>query len=296
MLNVRGNFCNLRDAAGRVIYTPALPGVSPSVYDEWMQVQREAGSTHVFFGPPLPGDGYAGTLPDYWRDLPALRAFIERVLSTPAADGFGFTPVLFVGGDTFGQSHFDEWPTLAAALEGLHEHLIVLPAWEPVVGGWSSAQLSRALKALAHLFPTAVIGWHGSPTRWSGSSNPVEKDDPWQGAEAGFYTAHGGEAIWIVFYQTPHGRELYAPCVCPKAAEKFGHDDACWLNRLEDGVARIGAGYHGWRVLHVCLYETVAYEAFRGQATSADARRIAAAGKTVADKWGVSMGYGNGLP
>lgn len=299
LLRVRGNFCNLWDSAGRIVYTPALPGAPHDVFDEWMRLQREAGSTHVFFGPPIGGAAYPGVgwdNPDFWSDLPALRRFIEKVMATPAADGKGFRPVLFVGGDTFGESHFSQWPDLARALDGLHEHLIVLVAWEPVVGGWSSAQVSRGMTRLHELMPTAVMAGHGSPTRWVSSSNPVEKDDPWQGGEAEFFRSHGGEHLALWFYQTPHGRELYEPCQCPRAAEQFGHEDRCWLNRAEDGIARLGAGYHGWRPMGVCLFETVAFEAFRGQATHADARRIASAGQAVADKWGVQLGFGNGLP
>lgn len=294
VLAVRGNFCNLWDSAGRIVYTPALPGAPDDVFDEWMRLQREAGSTHVFFGPPSGGPAYPGTHwenPNYWDDLPAYRRFVEKVLDR------GFVPVIFVGGDTLDVSRMDRWIDLADALDGLHEYLIVLPAWEPVVGGWSSAELADALGMLHALFPTSVLGWHGSPTRWVGSSNPLESDDPWQGGESEFYKRHGGEFIDIAFYQTQHGRELYAPCTCPDSPRgEFTHREDCWLNRWEDGVARLGAGHNGWRVLPIVLYETVAYEAFRGQATHDDARRIAAMGKRVSDKWGVSIGFGNGLP
>ena len=299
LLRVRGNFCNLWDSAGRIVYTPALTGASPSVFADWMRIQREAGSTHVFFGPLTAGPAYPGvpwSNPDFWSDLPRFRAFVEQVLNTPSADGKGLRPVIFVGNDTFAQSHFNQWQDLADALAGLHEYLIVLPAWEPVIGGWTSNELSQGLVELGQCFPTAVLAWHGSPTRWVGSSNPLEDDDPWQGGESDFFKEHGGESVQLAFYQTPHGSDIYTPCECPNAELKFGHEDECWLNRWEDGVSRLGTGYNGWRVLDVVLYETVAYEAFRGQATSQQAREVARAGKTVSDKWGIETGYGNGLP
>jgi hypothetical protein len=271
------------------------------VFDEWMRIQRDNGSTHVPFGPPIGGLAYPGVEwanPDFWSDLPRLRAFIERVLDTPSADGRGFRPILFVGGDTFAESRFDRWHELAAALEGLHQHLIVLVAWEPVIGGWRTAEVSNAMRRLHDLFPRAKMAGHGSPTRWVSSSNPIEPDDPWQGEESAFFKKHGGEFLDTWFYQTPHGRDIYTACTCPSPGgpQDFAHREDCWLNRFEDGVARLGAGYHGWRVMKIILYETVAYEAFRGQATPEQARDVATAARRVADRWGVQLGYGNGLP
>lgn len=292
LLDVRGNFCNLFDPEGRIVYTPALPGAPDAVFDEWMRIQREAGSTHVFFGPPSGGPAYPGVAwgnPDFWGDLPAFRAFVEKVLSTPAADGKGFRPVIFVGGDTFAESHFDQWGALADALDGLRQYLTVSVAWEPVVGGWRSSEVSRALIRLHELFPESKIAMHFSPGRWVASSNPVEPDDPWQGDEAGFYKSHGGEFIDEAFYQAPHGVPHWVDC-------DEDHDDSCWLNRLQDGVARVGAGFHGWRVMHVTVYEVVAYEAFRHQVTSEQARQAATHAKRICDKWNVPCGFGNGLP
>lgn len=300
VLTVAGNLCNLNDTAGRVIWPPSLPGAAVAgCFEEWMQAQAAAGATHTFIGPFEPGPAYPGAAFDN-PDLTApadLRAFVLKILQTRSASGKGFVPVLFLdGGGKDPAARWDRWQAWGKALEDVQGALGVCPAWEPVVGDWTSREMSDGLGKARAAFPGSALIWHGSPTRWAGSSNPVEHNDPWQGGESEFYKTHNGQFIDLAFYQTPHGPELYRPCTCVNAAQKFGHDDACWLNRWEDGVARLAAGINGWRVLRVVLYETVAFEFFRGQATLADARRIAALAKGVADKWGVAVGYGNGLP
>lgn len=294
LLDVAGNFCNLFDSFGRIVYTPALPGAPDDVYAEWMQLQREAGSTHVFVGPFDGGPAYPGVAwsnPDLLTDPSQLRAFILKLLSTPSANGKGFVPVLFLdGGGRNPRPRIEQhWPRIADALADLQEFLIVVPAWEPVVGDWTSAELSFALQRLAAYFPRSQIGWHGSPTRWVGSSNPIEPDDPWQGGESEFYKKHGGQFVTVAFYQTPHGIEHWRDC-------NEDTDDNCWLNRWQDGVRRLGAAFNGWRRMKVVLYETVAFEAFRKQTTSRQARETATLGQRICRKWNVDCGYGNGLP
>lgn len=302
MLHVAANFCNLKDAAGRVVYTPSLSGADQAgVLPDWLELQRQAGSTHLPFGPFTPGPAYPGAAfsnPDL-TDPQDLRAFVLDLLNQPSASGKGFIPLLMLdGGGPHPETRWGQWQAWGDALTDVQASLAVCPAWEPVVGDWTSKQLSDGL-GLAHAaFPQSVLCWHGSPTRWVGSSNPVEPTDPWHGGESVFYDIANGQRIDLPLYQTPHGADLYRPCTCPNWRQPFGHVDACWLNRLEDGVARCGTGYHGWRVLSgVVLFETVAYEFFRNQATSEQARQLAALAKErVYDKWNVPFLGGNGLP
>jgi hypothetical protein len=295
MLDVRANFCDLRDASGRVICTPELPGAPPDVYADWIGRTRAAGATHIVLGPFTPGPWYPAAPwanPDFESDPAALRAFLVRLLDTPSASGKGFTPILFLdGGGRDPKPRIDRvWPKLAAALEGLRDRVIIVPAYEPVEGHWTSAQLSDALTAAKRHFPESVLAYHGSPGRLSGASDPLEPDDPWRGDRAAFYQSHGGEAIEIALYQTEHGRELYDRTSCD------ADQTSCWRNHWQEYVTRIGAGTHGWRKLSLVLFETVAYEAFRGQSTPDDAKRIANAAKEICDRYGVKCGYGNGLP
>jgi hypothetical protein len=292
LLNVKANFCNLKDSRGWVIFTNSLPGAyEQGIFDEWMRIQRENGSTHV-----VVGDFYAGAYPGSpfqnpdWVSTPSkIHDFIQRILETPSADGKGFRPIIMMdSGSSNPRSRIDrDWPKVIDAIREFLPYVILVPAWEPVQGDWSSADLSYALKKLHDLAPNTYLFWHGSPMRWAGSSNPVEKDDPWQGAEAGFWMSDGGQYLSGMLYQTQHGR-IYDDC--------NPDDDDCWLNRWYDGVIRLGTGYHGWRIVKVVLFETCAYEFFRGQVTTEQCRDMATRGKALADKYGVPIGFGNGLP
>lgn len=293
-LRYRGHLANLWDTEGRIIWTPALPGASPAVRLEWLHAIAAAGGTHVPIGPFTPGPVYPGVAwdnPDWTADAPAIRALVETILSVPAADGAGLRPVVFLdsGGDDPRPRLSAFMPVARDALEGLWDSVLVVPTgWEPVVGAWRSADVSWALEWWQTLAPQSLVAYHGSPARLVGSSNPVEPDDPWQGGEADFYRSHGGQYIDIALYQTPHGRELYEDCDV--------ETDACWLNRWRDYVVRIGGGFHGWRVLPIVLFESCAYEAFRGQVTAAECRQVAARAERVCVTANVDCGFGNGLP
>lgn len=300
-LLVRANFCNLTDTRGSgrrsIIYTSTMPTVwvrDRSRAEEWLAIQVEAGSTHVVCNVPEAGPSYGGIWdqPDLWGHLNRYADFLDWLRGHAGANGLALTPIPFL--DSGGRDPLprirERWPRFADTMRraGHLDAMIGVIAFEPVVGDWRSRDVSEALQLAHRLMPEMLLGYHGSPGRLVGSSNPVESDDPWQGAEAGFYTAHGGEHIDIAMYQTPHGRSLYEAC--------SADDPHCWLDRWRDYVRRIGGGLHGWRTLPICLMETVAYEYIRGQATSANAREVASRGKAVADAAGVAVGYGNGLP
>lgn len=302
VLTYRGHLCNLYDAKDQVIWTPSLPGCPPEVRRDWLDRIAAVGGTHVPFGSFEPGEAYPGigyVNPDWTQDPVAIRGLLLEVLNTPTRYGYGMVPVVFLdGGGTDPRPKLDRfYPVMAQAGAGLWDSVLTVPCgWEPVVGAWRSADVSYALKLWKATAPEALIGYHGSPERLVGSSNPIEPDDPWQGGESEFYYHHGGEFIDIGMYQTDHGRNLYEPCTCPRANEHFGHEDDCPLNRWEDYVSRMVTGYHGWRKMPLVLFETVAYEFFRYQVGVGEAGRIARMFKTVPDKWQCTVGYGNGLP
>ena len=97
VLHYRGHLCNLRDASGRVIWTPSLPGASPSVRAEWLKAIADAAARMSRSGrssratPTTPGDGTRlGWLnPDWTSDPDAIRALCEEILNTPSAHGQG---------------------------------------------------------------------------------------------------------------------------------------------------------------------------------------------------------------
>lgn len=73
-------------------------------------------------------------------------------------------------------------------------------------------------------------------------------------------------------------------------------DTEGWLDRWNDVVPRLGKGMNGWRIMSLCFFESPAYYYYRGQSDSDFCRRIATRAKQLADKYGVRVGYGNGLP
>jgi hypothetical protein len=53
---------------------------------------------------------------------------------------------------------------------------------------------------------------------------------------------------------------------------------------------------NGWRIVRLCLFETVAWGAWNGYNKPGYARDVATAGKALADSYGVRVSFGNGLP
>lgn len=287
-LNVRANFCNIYDSTGKAIFSAFLPVAN---VDDWLKCLVAAGSTHVVFSPECAYNDY---MPPFdWRGEPdRFAALVKQVSETKGANGKALTPILFMdNGDPNPMPRLRQyWPNLAASIAkaGVMDRCIVVPAWEPVVGGYTSNEMSQALQMMHQLFAGAIMAWHGSPTRWVGSSWPVEPDDPWQGAESEFYKAHGGEFIDLVLYQA-QADSIDAPN-CDPAQED------CWLNRWADGVVRVGGGLNGWRVIPLCLAEGPAYSFIRGRSTPEQARAWAKAGGDYAKELGVTVSYMNGIP
>jgi len=293
---IRANFCNIDCADGSPMFTAFLPKADEQGrFDEWMSLQVAAGSTHITFSPfaAYNVDGVPYMEPFNWLDQPQRFAdLVRRVSEYQGANSKAVTPVLFL--DDGGPDPLPRinryWDAIADELRksGVIDRCIVVPAWEPVDGDWTSAELSYGLKSVRLFFPESIMGCHFSPTRWVGSSNPTEPDDPWQGGESDFYKSYGGQFIDIAFYQAP-ADAVFTP-VCDY------NDESCWLSRWYDGVIRLGTGYHGWRIVNVCLSEGPAYSFIRNQSTPEQARAWATAGKALADSLGVTVSFMNGLP
>lgn len=302
VLDYRGHLADLRDAEGRVIWTPALPGAPDDVRRDWLTRIAEAGGTHVPIGPFTPGPAYPGVAwsnPDWTNDPQAIRALVVEILETPTDFGHGMVPVLFLdGGDSNPIPRLERfYPVAAAALDGLWDSVLTVPAgWEPVVGAWRSAEVSWALEHWHATAPQALIAYHGSPERLVGSSNcphcpgGYEPDDPWRGGEAAFYQEHGGQFINIALYQLPHGPSIYRDC------DYRDESGGCPYNRWWDYVQRIGAGINGWRRLPLVAFETCAYEYFRGLVDETACRQVSSRMQRVAAAAGVTYRWGNGAP
>jgi hypothetical protein len=291
LTQIRANFCNLTDSADRIIFTADYLGTDAGTRQDWTKRLVDAGSTHLVVSPT--GGDYPGSPIGRFNlyDTPEQFASeVRAILNTPSADGLALTPILILDSGASGiRQRIDQyWGPIREALGDDEKDCIVVPGWELIrASDATSADFSYALEKLHH------DGWshiwaHLSPGRAAFSSNPIERDDPWQGGESECWKTHGGQYVEGLLYQSE--------AVRPDDDKCDPANDDCWLNRWEDVVPRLGAGMNGWRIVHLCYFEGPAYYYYRRQSDSAFARRIATAAKKLATKYGVTIGFGNGLP
>lgn len=282
------SFCNLRDSQNRVIFAPMIAMFDETVQDDWLAKTREDGGTHFVVSPYA---DYHGTGFNWLNEPEKFVALVRKVLATPAADGKGFTPILILdsGNQPGFRDRFTQSYSQVKALLGEDEKdCIVVPGWELITASdIKSVDMSWALETLKGQGWTHI--WvHLSPRRAAMSSNPIEPDDPWQGGESECWKSHGGQYAEGFLYQSEAVRPGDENCNASL--------EECWLNRWEDVVPRIGKGMNGWRVMPLVYFEGPAYFYYRGQSDSAFAVTIAEKAKAMADKYGVKVGFGNGIP
>jgi hypothetical protein len=288
--HVLANFCNLTDRQGRVEFTPYYISLPANERKQWLEDQRNAGSTHFVLSPEI---SYPGSpIPDshLYGDPQKFVAFVREVMREPSATGRGFVPIIILdSGDKGIKDRIAKfWPGIRAALGDDVNRVIIVAGWELVnASDVTSAEYSFSLKTL-HDEGYPHIWAHLAPGRASFSSNPVEADDPWQGAESGAWKSNGGEFVEGFLYQSQ--------AVRPNDDRCDPADGDCWLNRWEDVVPRLGNGMNGWRIVHLAYFEGPAYFYYKKQSDSAFAIRIANAAKQMCDKYHVVCGFGNGIP
>lgn len=293
LLHVQANLCNL-PTEGVCQFTPFVISLPKEKRQAWYADQRAAGSTHFTISPTISYPGSPWPSSDLYDQPAAFADFVQELLETPSADGKAFRPIISLDhGECDPRPRIKRtWPRIVAELKerNLEKYVLWSPGWELVRAScWTSADLSFGLELL-HSLGVSHLWAHLSPRRASGASNPVEKDDPWQGAESGFYKSHGGQYIEGLLYQTENLVQAENPVNCDVALED------CWLNRLEDVVPRVGNGMNGWRVIRLAVFETVAWASWRGRATQEYARQVATAAQAMCAKYAVKCGHGNGLP
>lgn len=301
--NVRDNFCNLQDSipwkygSGETkpltIFSPFIAGLDDAGFDRWAGILRDNGSTHMTIAPNISYSSFDYPVPGVQMlDKPdVFRAFVLKVLNTPSASGKGFCPIIMLDeGKVDPRTRIDAyWRPLLDAIKDLLPHCIVTPGWEVIKASeWRSSDLSYALEWLGG-YGIPHLWLHLSEGRAAGSSNPIEPDDPWQGAERDFWYTHGGQYPEGLLYQSYTIRNGDTINCDPVA-------DDCWLNRWTDVLIRVGNGVNGWRKMHLCLFEAPGYYAIRGDCTSDLARQWARAGRDLAASYGVTISHGNGLP
>jgi len=281
LLKIHGDYGSVVDSDGwalfSVFWATLLYNRDPKA-EEWARLWKERGYSHIALSPVY---GYPGS-PIAGMSF-TVGAFIELVTYTLNS---GFAPVLFLS-DVPEQGAMVISIIEALKARGLLPYVICVPAWEPIpTDYYTSKQLSDLLIAMHDAGgDEIVIGVHLQPGRWAMSSNPLEPDDPWQGAEAGCWKSDGGEHVDVFLVQFEHG---FTQTTAPD-----------WQNRYSDGVPRMGYGMNGWRVIPICVFETVLYDSYRNQCDEARAREIAAEAEAIAVhnfERPVVVTYGNGAP
>ena len=212
---------------------------------------------------------YHGLNPfDFTKDFDSLKNLILEVQAA------GLNVILFMasgdtGSDEGIETYFGGLLRYLCAVPDLR----IVPAFEPVVGGWSSNRLSDAMVTIGnYLQPGWELWVHLSPTRASGSSNPVESTDPWQGDEAGFFRSDGGQFVTGLLYQTEHGSALTNPPSHPNLPDYPNYPG--YLGRLYEISIRALVGGRGWRKTRVCVFETIAYDYFNNNLSPDYAKEV----------------------
>ena len=228
LTQIRANFCNLTDSADRIIFTADYLGTDADTRQDWTKRLVDAGSTHLVVSPT--GGDYPGSPIGRFNlyDTPEQFASeVRAILNTPSADGLALTPILILDSGASGiRQRIDQyWGPIREALGDDEKDCIVVPGWELIrASDATSADFSYALEKLHH------DGWshiwaHLSPGRAAFSSNPIERDDPWQGGESECWKTHGGQYVEGLLYQSE--------AVRPDDDKCDPANDDCWLNRWE---------------------------------------------------------------
>ncbi len=190
LLAVKADFCNLKDAKGRVMFTSTLAGIPPDDQDDWITRLKAAGDTHVFVSVTTGYGNFFPTIDFADGRLDELMALLVRLRKE------NLIPVLFLSSGDPGSFNADRLRRICRAIvaANLVNHMVYVCAWESVRGGWTSSQFNQANIIMRdELGPDAVIAAHLSQGRAAFSSHaPVEPDDPFGGEIECWFQKAGG--------------------------------------------------------------------------------------------------------
>lgn len=321
----RGNICGMRDSDGDVIFDGDIPGVPQSKRLDWYARKRAAGLYDVVLA------AKGGYDPRWKFDYTRNPAKLLELWREATAQGFRVTWFLSSGDSHTAGDIDDYFGTLIDALAETHLKAFWTPAWEPVPGGWTSADLNHALQVMtAHLPAGAVIAVHLGDTRPTFNSNPVEPDDPWRVWSWGVLDDKGELRVqgtcdndrcrsehpvgrwdgrepdaWslrsgyngVPTFGWRVGMLLYqtesgGPLLRARDyPDRTYPEHPGYLARLYEISIRTLTGGRGWRPARVVLFESIAWDYYNGYATEADGARIAAEVAALG-----FTEFGNGLP
>lgn len=321
-VNVQCNFCNLRDSQGRVIFSSSIAALSLAEQDDWIAKEIAAGGTHYVTSVQTSYSGYFAPQINFYETgrMAEFGASLVRIIKA------GLIPIVFLhSGDSYpGDNYFrGVCREFKAFSPDIVKYCLWCIAWEVVKGGYTSDEFNRANLIMREVLgDDATIAFHLSQGRAAFSSNPLEADDPWQGAEADCWTRVGTSQHPLC--GTLADVFLYQSIVCtPGEVNEYG--DPTWWDRTLDTVERFlpagtpmpgaqgvlatgrnGAPFKRAGVAGVdgpdwfagqpkrpalCLFEIVAYTYIRGKVNDAQVTAVANKAKS----FGFTS-FGNGLP
>lgn len=302
-LDVRANFLSMHDALGRLMFSWFYSTLTTADRNLWVDAWKKATLTHVVLD-------FAPCYPGFWAPCGDFRAAPGTLVqSASELLDRGLIPiVMMTTGDAGTWSEIDSnWPSYVNAMRASEPCLIgesgdpcgiLVPGFE--IGGpcsaWPASSISHAFTTLHQLAPAALIGYEGCPERFSGSSNPVQPDDPWQGAEAKFWTSNGGEFVSIFLYETPHGPTLLDPSGASGPFCHAGSPCGAWEDRWTEGLQRLCTGGLGWRQVPCSFFEVTGSDYKGGGVSDATVQRINDRALRLCQQYGATCTWGNGLP
>lgn len=287
-LKVYGNFCNLKDSTGRVVFSSSLAAQTPEMRKEWIGLERANGGTHYFLSIQTGYTSYPPVINFYTSNrMTEWLKVLDEVLAA------NLVPVVFLhSGDSYpGQGYFHG--VMLSIPTKYYNKCIWVVGWETVAGGYTSRQFKESNEIVySYIHPyKGLLAAHLSPGRLSFSSNPVEPDDPWGGDEIRCWREWGWDRFDILLYQSTPFRpgDTWNPTIPESPAERAVEVATRVLGTHVDGAPDWFDGLGKRPVL--VAFETVAYWQIRGQGDSEYARTVADWFKSVE-----YQGFGNGVP
>jgi hypothetical protein len=303
--NIKANFLSIHDSQNRLMFSWFYTTLGQADRALWRQAYAAASLTHAVLD-------FNVCYPGYWAPCGDFRGSPSVVVSaaTELLDNSIIPIVMMTTGDDQTWNEIDQFfpgeiramrvaePCMLGEAPGGQHCAYLSIGFE--VGGpcstWSSANIARALTSLHNLAPNAWIAYEPCPERFTGSSNPVQPDDPWQGNEAAFYTSNGGQFINAFLYETPHGDKLLNPSGASGQFCHLGSPCGSWEDRWFEGLQRVCTGGLGWRLVPCSFFEVTGSDYKGGGVTDATVVRLNNRALALANATGAVITFGNGLP
>jgi hypothetical protein len=295
IITVQGNFLNLFDSEDIPVWDAYLSSLlvtgDESKFREWIKILRDAGTTHInlpisynYDEPlgwirryPIPGQDFTGHLDDFSQIVSRIQALGFIPIIKLAFDGQGYDPIGWTYGWQWGMDN-------AARIVNQLSRFVTNSLWSTGYDGcfpnWTADQTVTMLQLLRN-----TLGVDGCiDTEFSGPGT------------MGYCHMGNGEADWVpsklgildsfscmslVYPPNPSGMQQVAARLLYSKKNIAPENDynGCYLDAANGKVINVG------------LYESIAFDIIRKQATSRDATFVA----NFAANYGFES-FGNGLP